>query len=208
MADDKAVLLPKNATAWERCNSRISTRMLSVPVALILKERDPMRCDAAFVAPLAWERSVHYWNPGDDAGNRARIASSLADHKGYGAPAALEAEIALDTGYVIAIREFWELPGLVWPDFVVDVVYSAGAAWPALAGVYASALRRKPPRDVLDRVRVFAETPPAPIVVGAACFASFNGTVFPVDGAPLPPSFAVGAATRIVCVFTVSPFVR
>ena len=191
MADDKAVLLPKNATAWERCNSRISTRMLSVPVALILKERDPMRCDAAFVAPLAWERSVHYWNPGDDAGNRARIASSLADHKGYGAPAALEAEIALDTGAAIQVLEFWQITGLVWPDFVVNAVLDPGDPTPDIDAIIASALRRKPPRDVLDHAGIFGVQPAVPLYVGAGMGVQITAKI--LQTTPPPPQTYIGA---------------
>jgi phage tail P2-like protein len=200
-----AALLPANATAWERSNSLVSTRILGAPVALILKERDPARCDAQFVAPLAWERSVHFWSPGDDAGNRARVASSFVDHLQYGAPAPLEAEIGLDTGYQIALHEFWQLPGLVWPDFVVDVVINPGDPTPVLSGVYASALTRKPPRDVLDRVRIFALQPAAPLEIGAGCCVSSHVVVLPFNAAPPPPQIAFGAATRVMPIMKILP---
>ncbi len=198
-------LLPGNATAWERANSTVSERMLAVPVAIVLKERDPSQCDAQFIAPLAWERSVHFWDTGDDAGNRARIASSFIDHCGYGAPAALEAEINLDTGQTVSIREFWQLPGLSWPDFVVDSVINPGDPSPDVVAVWNSTLRRKPPRDVLDRVRVRGVQPPAPLYAGAGCCVSTRVTILPANAAPPPPQIYVGAATRALPFATVLP---
>jgi phage tail P2-like protein len=189
-------LLPGNATAWERSNSTVSARLLSAPVALIQTERDPSRCRAQFVAPLAWERSVHFWDPDDDAGNRARIASSFTDHLAYGSPAALEAEIALDTGLTIEINEFWQLPGLQWPEFVVDAVINPGDPSPDLARVVASALRRKPPRDVLAFPRVFVRQPVGPIVVAAGSAVTVKVKVLPFNAAP-SPSLVVGATTRV-----------
>ncbi|MGA2491851.1 MAG: phage tail protein [Roseiarcus sp.] len=191
-------LLPGNATAWERANAEVSApRMLDAPVATIGKERDPVHCDGAFVAPLGWERSVHFWSPNDDAGNRARVASSFPDHLNYGCPATLEAEIALDTGFAITVREFWELASLVWPDFVVDVAINPGEPSPDLAPVWASALARKPVRDVLASVRLFAAQPPTPLYVGAASAVRPNVKILP-DGLPKPPpQLWIGAASRM-----------
>lgn len=195
-------LLPSNATAWERSHSTVSERLLAAPVALILKERDPASCDAQFLAPLGWERSVHFWDPADDAGNRARVASSFVDHCGYGAPAALEAEIALDVGALswaqatglpvysldvappsgqaaIVVREFWEVPGYSWPDFAVFVVVNPGDPQPDTSKIYASALRRKPPRDVLAEVRIVAATTPAPSFFGAGVGAFISAKILP-----------------------------
>ncbi len=201
-----AGLLPGNATAWERANSTVSERMLTVPVLAILKERDPAQCDAQFIAPLAWERSVHFWNPNDVAGNRARVASSFSDHLQYGSPSALEAEIALDTGLSIRVREFWELPGLAWPDFVIDVNINPGDAVPNVAAVYASVLQRKPPRDVLVNLRVVADQPPAPLVVGIGVGVTARIVVLPSGGAPASPAFVAGAAIRVMPYVKVLPF--
>ncbi len=199
-------LLPGNATAWETANSTVSERMLSTPVSTILAERDPTQCSAAFVAPLAWERSVHFWNPNDDAGNRARIVSSFSDHLQYGSPAALESEIALDTGLSIRVREFWELPGLVWPDFVVDININPGDPTPNVAGVYASALHRKPPRDVLTNLRVVAAQPPAPVIVGIGVGVTARMVVLPAGGAPPDPAYLAAATTRVMPNIKVLPF--
>ena len=191
-----ATLLAANETAWERANSTVSERILNAPASLILQERDPVACDAQFVAPLAWERSVHFWDPAADAENRARIAASFTDHLGYGAPAALEAEIALDTGLSVSVREFWEVPGLVWPDFLVDVHIQPGVQ-PPLAPVWKSALRRKPVRDVLVNVRYAAAQPAAALAVVAACHVTQRATILPLGAPKPPPAFVAGAALRV-----------
>jgi P2-related tail formation protein len=199
-------LLPGNATAWERANAEVSAaNMLRSPVATIPRERDPLACDAAFVAPLGWERSVHFWNPGDDAGNRARIASSFADHLNYGCPATLENEISLDTGLTVTVREFFEVAGLTWPDFVVDIDIEPGDPAPNVAAVYAAALTRKPARDVLAMVRLLAAQPAASVFVAAATCVAPRLIVLPLGGAKPDPQIYVGAGTRVMPIVTVLP---
>jgi phage tail P2-like protein len=198
-------LLPPNATPFESAQSAEDNRILGADVAAIRRERQPASCDEAFIAPLAWERSIHFWAPGDDAGNRARIASSFADHGAYGSPAALEQEIALDTGLSVTVREFWEIAGLVWPDFVVDVAVAPGDPAPDLSAVAASANARKNVRDVLARVRQVAAQPAAPLNVGAACCVTPRMTILPLGGAPHDPQLYVGASTRALPHVTVLP---
>jgi len=198
-------LLPPNATPFERAQSAEDNRVLAADVAAIRRERQPASCDEAFVAPLAWERSIHFWNPSDDAENRARIASSFADHGGYGSPPALEDEIALDTGLPVTVREFWQLAGLAWPDFVVDVAIAPGEAAPDVGAVIASALKRKNVRDVLAAVRLLAAQPAANVNVGAATCVTPRLTILPLGGAPHDPQIYVGASTRVLPHFTVLP---
>jgi P2-related tail formation protein len=199
-------LLPGNATAWERSNAAVSApRMLDAPVATVGKERDPTRCDAVFVAPLGWERSVHFWDPNDDAGNRARVASSFNDHLNYGCPATLEAEIALDTGLPVKVSEFWQVIGLQWPDFTVDIAVNPGEAAPDISAVTASALARKPARDVLAGVRFIAAQPPGDLYVGAATSVRPSVTVLPFGLPKPPPQLFVGAASRVLPTFKVLP---
>ncbi len=200
-----ADLLPPNATPFERAQSAEDNRVLAADVDAIRRERDPARCDEAFVAPLAWERSIHFWNPGDDSGNRARIASSFADHGAYGAPPALEEEIALDTGLPVTVREFWELPDLVWPYFVVDCPVEIGAPAPDVGAIAASALARKNVRDMLSRVRLLANQPGAILSVGAGCCVNPRVKILPFDAAPPPPQLYVGASTRALPNVTVLP---
>ena len=200
-----ADLLPPNATPFEGAESATDgQRILAAPTDLVRTERQPDTCDAAFVAPLAWERSVHHWFPGDDPGNRARIASSFADHAAYGAPAALETEISLDTGYAIRIREFFQIPGGVWPGFDASAIINPGDANPNLAAVDASALNRKNVRDLYEGARIFVNQPPALMSVGAACAMSTHATVLPLDMA-ISPAMTVGAAIRVVVEATVLP---
>jgi phage tail P2-like protein len=201
-ADD---LLPPNATPFERAASAADARTLKADVGAIRRERRPDQCDAAFLPLLGYERSVHHWVAGDDAGNRARIASSFADHGAYGSPAALEAEIALDTGLAVTVREFDELAGLKWPDFVVDVPVAPGATAPDTAPVYASALRRKNVRDTLAKVRLVAAQPAAALYVGAGASVHPTVKILPY-GLPKPaPQLYVGAATRALPKVTVLP---
>jgi len=198
-------LLPPNATPFEKAESATDgVRVLAAPTQLIRTERQPDTCSPPFVAPLAWERGIHFWAPGDDAGNRARTASSFADHGSYGAPATLEEEISLDTGYPIVIREFWEVPSGTWPDFLADVVINPGDPHPNLAVVTASALRRKNVRDLYLGARVFANQPVADLTVGAACAFSVMSTILPLASA-ITPAMTVGAATRFVVQSTVLP---
>lgn len=199
-------LLPGNATAWERANDEVAAKRLrQIDVAAIRRERDPAACDAAFVAPLAWERSVHHWVPGDDAGNRTRVASSFVDHVNYGCPAPLEAEIAADTGVAVRVREFFELAGLEWPDFVVDVPVNPGDPAPNVAAIAASALARKPVRDVLASVRLVASQPASPLYVGAATSVRPKVTVLPFGLPKSAPQLYVGAASRTMPTLKVLP---
>lgn len=192
-----ADLLPPNATPFERAQSAADGRVLDADVAAIRRERRPASCDAAFVAPLAWERSIHFWSPGDEAGNRARVASSFADHGAYGSPPALEDEIALDTGLPVTVREFFDLARIVWPEFTVDVAVEPGQAAPDLAPVIASALKRKNVRDVLAAVRLVGNQPQSPLYVGAASAVRPNVKILPLDRSKPAPQLYVGAASRM-----------
>jgi phage tail P2-like protein len=198
-------LLPPNATPFESAQSAEDNRILAANANAVRAERQPSTCDEAFLAPLAWERSIHFWSPGDDAGNRTRIASSFADHGSYGSPAALEDEIALDTGLPITVREFWEIAGLVWPDFAVDVAIEPGDPPPDLAAITASALKRKNVRDVLAAVRFAAAQPPAALSWGAASCVAPRMTILPLGGAPSAPAFCWGATTRALPSVTILP---
>lgn len=199
-------LLPGNATAWERSNAEVSgERMLGLPVSVIRRERDPLACDAAFLPGLGWERSVHYWDPSDSAGNRSRTSTSFPDHLVYGCPAPLEAEIALDTGQTVSIKEWFEVAGLVWPLFHVDVAVVPGGPYPDTGPIIASALARKPVRDVLAQVRYRAPQPAANVYVGASCSATTIAKILPADGLPPPPQIYVGAGNRTVVTAHIAP---
>lgn len=139
-------LLPANATPFERALSETSARILDVDIDAIRRSRSPNACAAVFVPLLAWERSVHFWREGDEAGNRGRVASSFVDHLAYGSPPALEAEISLDVGAPIRLREYFEV-GLQWPDFLLEIEAFDDAAPSLAAAVWRSALRRKNVRD-------------------------------------------------------------
>lgn len=189
-------LLPANATPWETAMSLTSSRILDTDTQAVRRERDPLQCDPAFLPFLGWERSVHYWSATDAAGNAARAASSFPDHLSYGAPSALEAEIALDTGQTIRVVEFFEEPDLVFPQFVVESVISPGDPVPDLAAMNGSALRRKNVRDDLAAVRLRGSQPAASIYIGAAARVSPNVKVLPAPPS-VPPLLSIGAATRV-----------
>jgi phage tail P2-like protein len=208
-------LLPPNATPLESAHSAEDNRILAADVDAIRRERDPTRCDAAFVAPLAWERSIHFWDPNDDAANRARVASSFADHGAYGSPPALEDEIALDAGLPVKVREFFELARLVWPEFTVDVAVElqgaeplviASAAW---AGGFAPLGASGPPGATIA-----APLPAASAIdiaaVTASALARKNvrdvlAAVRLVANQPASPLY-VGAAASVRPSVTVLPF--
>lgn len=202
-ADD---LLPPNATPFEKASSAADKRVLAADTDAIRRARDPAAAPSAIVPFLAWERAVHFYDPDDAAGNRARITSSFADHGQYGSPPALEQEIALDTGLTVEVREFWELADLTWPDFVVDVVVNPGDATPDLSAVRPSALKRKNVRDMLARVRILVRQPPATVYVGAATSAHVNATILPLGGAPADPQIIVAATSRMLSFATILPW--
>ncbi len=160
-------LLPSHATAFERAASAADIRVLAADVDAIRRARDPAACPAAIVPFLAWERSVHFYDAADEAGDRARIASSFADHAAYGSATALEAEIALDVGFPVKVTEAFERADLTWPYFAVEATMAPGPTPPDLDAVMASALKRKNVRD-LPRLGLFVEQPPGTLNCGAA----------------------------------------
>jgi phage tail P2-like protein len=201
VSDPTVSLLPACASAFEQAQSETSARLLGAPVATIPRERQPANCDDAFLPPLAWERSVHCWNPGDDAGNRARVESAFQDHLGYGSPTALEAEIALDTGLEVAVKEFWTERDMAWPGFAVETPYAPGTPAPDMDALYASTVRRCNVRD-WPRVRPLV-TQDAPLYVGAASRLALSAKVLTAAKIPLGPF--VGAAQRLAIKQKVMP---
>lgn len=196
-ADD---LLPPNATAFERAESAADARVLSADVDAIRRARDPPRCPAAITPFLAWERSIHFYDPDDDAGNRARIASSFADHGSYGSPPALEAEIALDVGFPVVVKEWFEERDLAWPGFVVEVPMAPGPSLPDLDAALASAMTRKNVRD-MPRARARVEQPPAALFCGAATRIGIRAA----NTARVPVGPFVGATSRFLPQIKVFP---
>jgi phage tail P2-like protein len=195
-------LLPTaSSSEFEVAQSETSARLLALPVSTIARERQPANCDAAFLSALAWERSVHYWAPGDDAGNRARVASSFQDHANYGSPAALELEIALDTAQTVQIVEFFEEKSGVWPDFAVESVVTVPVETPPdIDALMASAVKRSNVRDwPFPRLRVIQ--PPTVVNVGAAQRIGIS-----MDATrPAPQAPFIGAAQRIASTTRVPP---
>lgn len=163
MSDD---LLPASATTFERALSGAGARLLAADSDVIRRSRDPSRCSAQFVPLLAWERSVRLYDPSNTAWNRARIANAFAEHCAVGSPAALESEIAFDTGQTIEIVEFWQERDLRWPYFAVNAVVAPGVV-PDLDAVWSSAIARKNVRD-MPIVRTRVVQPPAQQFFGAS----------------------------------------
>ena len=195
-------LLPGNATAFEVAQSAVSARLFDLNVPVIAQSRDPSRCDAQFVPFLAWERSVHFYNPADVAGNRARIESSFEDHLNYGSPAALEAEIALDTGQTVRVIEFFEEQGLEWPDFAVASVIDPGDPAPDMDGLLASALVRKNVRD-WPAPRVLGRQPVGACFVGGGTGVCITAKILPA--ASPPPSAYLGGASGVMITAKILP---
>ncbi len=197
-ADD---LLPPNATPFERAGSGADRRVLSADVDAIRRARLPAECPSAFVPFLAWERSVHFTDRADEAGNRARTQSSFADHGSYGSPSALEGEIALDVGAPVLVTEFFERSDLDWPFFAVEAVMAPGATPPCdLDALWQSALKRKNVRDMpLIGVRVVQ--PPAIASVAAATVVSMRMK----NVASIPVGPFAGATSRFLPQIKVFP---
>lgn len=200
-ADD---LLPGNATAWERAQSKTSARLLGTDTDVIRRERDPLHCDKQFLPFLGMERSVHHYTGTNEALDRARTASSFQDHASYGAPAALEREIAQDTGQDVRVIEFFEEQGLEWPDFVVETAIDPGAPRPDLAALWESAIRRKNVRD-MPVLRVRGRQPVSPLYVAAATHMNAAVRILPEDALPPPKQLFIGAAQRSIVTTRILP---
>jgi phage tail P2-like protein len=200
-------LLPANRTPLEYALGMTSARILNADTQAVLRERNPRQCAAAFLPFLAWERSVHFYSGTGDAADRARTANSFDDHLCYGAPPALEHEIALDTAQDIEIVEFFQEPALQWPQFVVESWFDIGAPMPAVPPLWASGLYRRNVRDKLQSVRLCARQPVAEIAVGCAARVSLNVQILPVTPVTpiIPPAILVGAATRVTSIYRILP---
>lgn len=196
-ADD---LLPPNATPFEKAASAADRRVLSADADAIRRARDPAAAPAAVTPFLAWERSVHFYDPADEAGNRARTASSFADHTAYGSATALEAEIALDVGFPVKVREWFEERDLAFPGFAVEADMDPGPTPPDLDAVMASALKRRNVRDI-PRPRVRVNQPPAHLYCGATQLI----TIKSANRIPRVLLPMVGATTRFLPQFKVKP---
>lgn len=202
---DRDSLLPNNATAFERAQSESAARMLDSPVEAIRAARIGASAPASLLPFLAWERSVHHPRV-DETTLRARIDASFADHLSYGAPAALEQEIALDTGLSVRIVEFFEEPDLQWPDFIIEVVFDpAIEAQPDLSGVWLSAVRWKNVRDWPSKLRLKPLMPPTSFNVGSAPSIGLRVRVLPEGALPPLPTLFAGAATRAILEVRVLP---
>jgi phage tail P2-like protein len=140
------VLLPSNATVFERAQADTSARILDIDTDIIRRERQPETCNAHFLPLLAWERSVHHWSGADVEGDKARIKTAFQDHQTYGSPQALESEISQDINYPVKIVEFAKA-GLEWPDFAIEVPIKPDVSAPKASAIFASAVRRKNVRD-------------------------------------------------------------
>lgn len=189
---DRDDLLPASAAAFERAQSKTSGRCLDAPVDAIRLARQGATAPAALLGHLGWERSLHHPSA-DTAAMRARIDASFSDHLGYGAPAALEAEIAADTGQTVAIVEFNEAPELQWPDFMVESVVDPGSPLPDAGALLASALRRKNVRDWPVKARLRLRLPPGAIYVASASHYTVRVTIR--DRSAPPPHLFIGSAT-------------
>lgn len=202
MSDDD--LLPGNATAWERAHSATSARLLATDTGVIRRERDPADCDIAFLPLLGMERSVHHYSGTDEALDRARTDSAFTDHCGYGTAAALEQEIALDTGQTIEVVEHFQETDLVWPEFGVETIIDPGDPTPDLVALRGSALRRKNVRD-WPRLRVRARQPVGTIYIGAATHVAPAIRILPEEALPPPKQLYIGAASRMLVTAKVLP---
>lgn len=195
-AGEGLALLPGSASAFEAAQSATAARLFDLNVAIIEQSRLPAVAGAQFVPFLAWERSVHFYDPADEAGNRARIESAFEDHSNYGSPDALEAEIALDTGQNVRVIEYFEEAGLDWPDFALASVIDPGDPAPDIDALMASVMTRKNVRD-WPLPRVFGRQPVGGCVVGGATGAVISVKILAATP-PQPSAFAGGASGVVV----------
>ena len=193
-------LLPANATAFEDAQSQTSARLLDAPVHVVRDARKGATAPKQLLGALGWERSVHHPSA-DEAVMRARIDSAFADHLSYGAPAALENEIALDTGVSVVVRDFWEKPGGAWPDFFVCIPVGPGHPAPPddLTPILLSALTRKNVRD-WPLVRLEGRADHVVQEVSVGCQIRIKVMPRPIDGRVrerVIPRIGVGVIVKI-----------
>lgn len=191
-AGDDLDLLPPNATVLERIVSKTDGRVLDTDTDIIRRNRIATTVQAKFLPALAWERSVHHWTGTDEALDRARTASSFADHGTYGRPDTQEGEIATDTGLVVGLVESGQEIGLEWPDFVVEAIVQPGDPTPDVGAMLGSALLRKNVRD-WPSVRIRVAQPIGTDWIGAAIHVGPIVRIAPADTLPPSPSLYVGA---------------
>lgn len=198
------LLPPNEPTPFQDAQSQTSARLLDAPHQVIRDARKGATAPKQLLAFLAWERSVHH-PTSDEAVMRQRIDSSFADHLSYGTPDALAAEIELDTGVAVRVVEYFEEPGLEWPDFVMDAEFELGALQPDVSGVMASALMRKNVRDWPAGVRLRPKQPVGDLFTGAATFVGHVLRIAPLDEAPPSRGLFIGAATRVIQSLRIAP---
>ncbi len=107
MSEDRAPLLPSNATPLERAAAEALAEIQRVPVPLRTLW-NPQTCPAALLPYLAWAFSVDRWDPAwTEAAKRDVIAASFYVHKKKGTISALR-RVVEPLGYLLQVTEWWE----------------------------------------------------------------------------------------------------
>ena len=195
-------LLPDSATPFERA---LSLGDASTYVArafdpdLIRRVKDPAVCPVELLPYLAWERSVHEWDPTwPEWRKRNAVASSFELHQRYGTRWAVEQ--ALDeVGVGAELDEWFEYAGRPY-CFRIRIPVPDGWTTVLTRTVYRVAIGAKNARSYLDGLVLQPVPAPAPVLVGTAAVMrrrlyATTGTYAGVP--PAPATVLVGTvATR------------
>ncbi|MGI3901236.1 MAG: phage tail protein I [Janthinobacterium lividum] len=157
-------LLPDSATLFERALS-LGDASSFVTVAfdpdLIRHVKDPALCPIELLPYLAWERSVHEWDPTwPEWRKRNAVASSMELHRRYGTRWGVEQ--ALDElGIGAELDEWFEYAGRPY-CFRIRIPVPTGWTTALTSTVYRVAIGAKNARSYLDGLQLIITPDPPP----------------------------------------------
>ena len=189
-------LLPSSSTPFERALSladddSYTTRALDPE--LVRRVKDPALCPTELLPYLAWERSLHEWDPAwPEWRKRNAIASSLDLHRRYGTRWGVEQALG-QLGIGAELDEWFEYGGRPY-CFRVRIPVPDGWTTQMTQTVYRVAIGAKNARSYLDGLLV---TPsPAPASVGVGTIAIRRARIYATTGTypnyPLPLGQCLG----------------
>lgn len=165
------VLLPPNATSWER--SVAGALEFALDAEIVLRIKNPDTCPVQLLPYLAAEESLDDWHASwPEAIKRAAIKGSWAYHRRKGTPAAMDALVAgLGPGWSWA--EWFQYGGRPYRFRLTCSIGPAGFTFDTLLAVRDRVNRTKNVRSIMEFVgETAAET-----TVVAAAFAIVNAWI-------------------------------
>jgi len=200
VSDDS--LLPPEATPFERALSlgdRDSYDTQAFDPDLIRRVKDPALCPVELLPYLAWERSLHEWDPAwPEWRKRNAIADSLDLHRRYGTRWGVDRAI-VELGIGAEVDEWFEYNGRPY-CFRIRIPVPEGWTTRLTAIVYRTAIAAKNARSYLDGLLLTPAPAPAAVLVGTIAIRRTRiyatTGVFPNIVLPVGNMFGTVAARR------------